>query len=140
TWSDPDSDTAPELILALLSSHARRPEVHHAKLFSDSLDGSPIRHLGLRAEPVPTNRARLYPGDTNRGFTALKDSARRNIRRAAKLGLVARIEEQESLVAEHYGQLREVFVRGGNTVSFDQERVGEFFRRMRAAGELLAVA
>ncbi len=137
---DPDRVDARELIRALLSFLERRHGVHHVELLSDSLDGSAMRHLGFRAEPVPTYRARLYPGETDRGFTALKDSARRNIRRAAKLGLVARIEEQESFVAEHYDQLREVFVRGGNTVSFGVERVGEFFRRMRAAGKLLAVS
>ena len=71
---------------------------------------------------------------------ALKESARRNIRRAAKLGLVARIEDDEAFAAEHYAQLHEVFVRGGNTVSFGSERALAFFRHMRAAGKLLAVS
>ncbi len=137
---DPGRVGARDLVLAVVSFLERCHGIHHVELLSDSLDPSAMRHLGFRAEPVPTYRARLYPGNADRGFTALKDSARRNIRRAAKLGLVARFEEHETFVAEHYAQLREVFVRGGNTVSFAEERVREFFRRMQAAGKLLAVS
>ena len=137
---DPERVPARELIGALVAFLERRHGVHHVELLSDCLDSSAMLQLGFRAEPVPTYRARLYPGVADRGFSALKDSARRNIRRAAKLGLVARFEEHETIVAEHYAQLREVFVRGGNTVSFGEERVREFCRRMRAAGKLLAVS
>src|SRR3989442_6841748 len=50
--------------------------------------------LGFRGAMEPTYRARLYPGDEARMMKALKESARRNIRRAAKLGL--RSEEHTS--------------------------------------------
>src|SRR5438045_4160199 len=89
----------------------------------DQLVARAMQALGFRGEAVPTYRARLYPGDEARMMKALKESARRNIRRAAKLGLVARFENNdEAFVAEHYEQLEEVFVRGGNTVSFGAER------------------
>ena len=60
---DPERVGARELILALLSFLERRHGVHHVELLSDSLDGSAMRHLGFRAETVPTYRARLYPGE-----------------------------------------------------------------------------
>src|SRR5205823_2606133 len=53
---DPERVGARELILALLSFLERRHGVHHVELLSDSLDGSAMRHLGFRAETVPTYR------------------------------------------------------------------------------------
>jgi CelD/BcsL family acetyltransferase involved in cellulose biosynthesis len=137
---DPDRVHPQELVAALVSFLERRHGVHHVELLSDHLDGDAMARLGFRAEPVPTYRAPLYPGDEARAFKTLKDSARRNIRRAAKLGLVSRFEEDESIIAEHYAQLREVFVRGGNAVSFGEDRVRHFFRHMHAAGKLIAVS
>ena len=43
-------------------------------------------------------------------------------------------------MTEHYSQLREVFARGGNTVSFGIDRARAFFRHMRGAGKLLAIS
>ncbi len=137
---DPAKIQTRGLVMALLSFLEKRQGIHHVELLSDTLDATTMQQLGFRAEGVPTYRAPLYPGDEKRAFTALKDSARRNIRRASKLGLTTRFEEDESFVAEHYAQLQEVFVRGGNTVSFGEARVREFFRRMQAAGKLIAVS
>jgi hypothetical protein len=137
---DPARVSTDDLVGALVPYLERRHHVHHVELLSGDLDARAMQALGFRGEGVPTYRARLYPGDEARMMKALKESARRNIRRAAKLGLVARIEDDEAFAAEHYAQLREVFVRGGNTVSFGRERAQEFFRHMRAAGKLLAVS
>jgi CelD/BcsL family acetyltransferase involved in cellulose biosynthesis len=70
----------------------------------------------------------------------MKDSARRNVRRGIKLGLVVKFEEDESFVDEHYDQLREVFARGGNSVPFGKKRALDFFRHMKAGGNLIAVS
>jgi hypothetical protein len=137
---DPERVATRELVAALVAFLERRHGVHHVELLSAGLDSPAMQALGFSAEAVPTYRARLYPGNEARALQALKDSARRNIRRAAKLGLVARFEDDEAFVAEHYGQLREAFVRGGNTVSFGEERARQFFRHMRAAGKLLAAS
>jgi hypothetical protein len=137
---DPARVSTDEVIGALVPYLERRHRVHHIELLSGDLDAPAMRALGFRGEGVPTYRARLYPGDEARMMKTLKESARRNIRRAAKLGLVARFEDDEAIVAEHYAQLEEVFVRGGNTVSFVPTRALEFFRHMRAAGKLLAVS
>ncbi len=137
---DPARVSTSELVGALVPYLERRHGVHHVELLSGELDAPAMQALGFRGEGVPTYRAPLYPGDEARMMKALKESARRNIRRAGKLGLVARIEDDEAVAAEHYAQLHEVFVRGGNTVSFPRARALEFFRRMRAAGKLLAVS
>ena len=137
---DPARVSTDDVIGALVPYLERRHRVHHVELLSGDLDAAAMQALGFRGEGVPTYRARLYPGDEARMMKALKESARRNIRRAAKLGLVARFEDDEAFVAEHYAQLEEVFVRGGNTVSFGRERALEFFRHMHAAGKLLAIS
>ncbi|PYO94254.1 MAG: hypothetical protein DMD62_06575 [Gemmatimonadetes bacterium] len=137
---DPARVSSADLIGVLVPYLERRHRVHHVELLSGDLDAAAMHVLGFRGEAVPTYRARLYPGDEARMMKTLKESARRNIRRAAKLGLVARFEDDEAFAAEHYAQLEEVFVRGGNTVSFGSTRAREFFRHMRAAGKLLAVS
>jgi hypothetical protein len=82
----------------------------------------------------------LVPGDEARNLRRLKDSARRNVARGIKLGLQVRFESDEGFVDEHYDQIKEVYVRGGHTVNFGRRRVLECFRRMRDAGNLLAVS
>src|SRR5438046_6782682 len=77
------------------------------------------------------------PAATLRAF---KESARRNVRRAVKLGLLVRFENDESFVDEHYDQLCEVYARNGVAVPFGKRRVLECFRHMRAAGHLIAVS
>jgi len=137
---DPRHVSTEELVGALVSFLERRHGVHHVELVSGHLDARAMQALSFRGESAPTYRARLYPGDEARMMKALKESARRNIRRATKLGLVARFEEDQAFVAEHYAQLREVFVRGGHSVSFGEDRARELFRHMRAAGKLLAIS
>lgn len=137
---DPQRIQTQDLIAALLAVLENSHGVHHVELLSDSLDAVTMKRLGFRPESVPTYRAALYPDDEKRTFQQLKDSARRNVRRGAKLGITIQFEESERVVAEHYAQLREVFVRGGNTVSFGEDRVRQFFRRMQAAGTLLTAS
>jgi len=129
-----------ELLAALLPFLERRYAVHHVELVSADLDQAEMASVGFRREPVYTFRAALYPGDEARVLRAMKESARRNIRRGVKLGLVPVFEDDEAFVDEHYDQIREVFIRGGNIVPFDRTRVLEYFRHMREAGTLLAIS
>ncbi|MFN3651982.1 MAG: GNAT family N-acetyltransferase [Armatimonadota bacterium] len=109
-------------------------------MISSELDAEAMKAFHFRGDPVFTYRAPLYPGDEARAMKMLKDSARRNVRRAEKLGLITRFEEDESFVDEHYDQLKEVFLRGGNIIPFNKKRVLEYFRHMKAAGNLLAIS
>ncbi len=129
-----------ELIAPLLNYLESSYGVHHVELISSNLQEEKLRGLGFRSELLPTYRARLFPGDETRAFKAMKESARRNVRRGEKLGLVVKFETDESFVDEHYDQLREVFARGGNVIPFGKKRAREFFRHMKASGNLIAVS
>jgi hypothetical protein len=137
---DPARVTTRELVGALLPFLERRHGVHHAELMGYDLDPEAMIAFGFRGEMVPTYRTRMHPGDEATTLQALKDSARRNIKRARKLGLEVRFEDDERFVDEHYEQVREVYVRGGNTLPFGKRRILECFRRLRAAGNLLAAS
>ena len=114
--------------------------VSYIELMTSDLAPALMRALGFRGEPAPTFRAPLYPDDEKRTFRGLKDSARRNVRRAERLGLVVRTEEDEAFVDEHYDQLREVYLRGGNAVPFSRRRVHQCFVHMKQARRLIAVS
>jgi CelD/BcsL family acetyltransferase involved in cellulose biosynthesis len=62
------------------------------------------------------------------------------LRKAIKLGLVARVETDESFVLEFYAQIKEVFARRGKAVPFNQARVLQCFRHLKEAGNLLAIS
>ena len=110
--------TTGELMSSVITLLEGRFGVHHIELISGELDDAAMRDLGFRAESIPTLRAPLNPGDPGRTLKQLRDSARRNVRRAERLGLVARAETDETFVDDAYEQMKEVFVRGGNVVPF----------------------
>jgi hypothetical protein len=132
--------TTPEMMEALIPFLDRGLGVHHMEIMSPDLDPASMLALGFRGEPWPTYRVPLFPGNEPRTLKNLKDSARRNISRAIKQGLEVRFESDESFVDEHYRQIKEVYVRGGNAVNFSRQRVLDCFRRLRDAGNLLAVS
>jgi len=137
---DPRRLSTAEMMPALVTYLEERYGVHHIELMTGGLERETMEGLGFQCKPSATYCAPLFPGDEARAMKALKDSARRNVRRAEKLGLIVRFEEDEGFIDEHYEQLREVYARGGNTIPFDKKRALEFFRHMKAAGNLLAVS
>jgi CelD/BcsL family acetyltransferase involved in cellulose biosynthesis len=129
-----------ELVAPLLTFLERVHGVHHVELISSELNQETLGSFGFRSESLPTYRAALFPGNEQAAFKAMKDSARRNVRRAEKLGLRITFEDDETFVDEHYDQLREVFARGGNIIPFGKKRALEFFRHMKSSGNLIAVS
>ncbi|MFN2570962.1 MAG: GNAT family N-acetyltransferase [Gemmatimonadales bacterium] len=115
-------------------------DVDHIELLHLGLDPAAMRAAGFEDEVVPTYRATLFPGDAPRTFKQLKDSARRNVKRAHRLGLTVRFEDDDRFVEEHYAQVQEVYRRGGYTVPFSKQRVQEFFGRLKDSGNLLAAS
>lgn len=136
---DPSAISTREMMSLLVECLEQRYGVHHMELISGALDDSAMRASGFRGTPVMTFRCPLYRDEALQ-MKALKDSARRNIRRATRLGIVVRFEEDERFIDEHYDQVKEVFQRGGNAVPFGRERVRAYFNHMKAAGQLLAAA
>jgi predicted ATP-grasp superfamily ATP-dependent carboligase/CelD/BcsL family acetyltransferase involved in cellulose biosynthesis len=137
---DVNKTSTQELITRLVPFLEKEYGVHHVEMISSTLEPAALMNLHFRNEELPTYRAPLYPGDENRTMRAMKESARRNVKRGLKLGLEVRFEEDESFVDEHYDQLREVFARGGNMVPFGKKRALEFFRHMKSSGNLIAVS
>lgn len=118
----------------------REHDVDHIELLHLGLDPAAMCAAGFTDEPVATYRAPLFPHDEARTFKQLKLNARRNVKRAQRLGLVTRFEDDERFVDEHYAQVKEVYRRGGFSVPFSKQRVLEFFRQLKASGNLLAIS
>jgi hypothetical protein len=137
---DPQRLTTRELVTALVAYLQKRHRIHHMELVGSHLDAGTMEELGFWGEPVPTYRVPLFPGDEDQALRALRDSARRNVRRAVRLGLTVRFEEGEEFVDECYDQIKEVWTGGGHAVPFSKRRVLEFFRHMKAARNLRAVS
>lgn len=137
---DPARLSTPEITTLLVPYLERRHQVDHIELLHSALDHEAMRRAGFRGNAVFTYRAPLHPGDEDRTLRGLKDSARRNVRRAERLGLEVRQETDDRFVDEHYEQLREVYRRGGYAVPFAKRRLLECFRRLRDAGRLLALS
>lgn len=136
---DPARVTTSQLIGALLPVLEERYGVHHIEMLCGSLNSGAMAQLGFRGEAVPTYRAPLYPGDEARQLKALKDSARRNLKRAQRLGIQVQFVTDDAFVDVHYAQLRDVYVRGGNAIPFGIDRVRDTFRTTGDAGRLIAV-
>ncbi len=136
----PERVTTAELMEVAIPFLENQLGVHHMEIMSPDLDPATMLGLGFRGESWPTYRAQLFPGEEGRAFRTLKDSARRNVTRAKKLGLQVRFETDMAFVDEHYDQIKEVYVRGGHAVNFRQQRVLHCFRSLRDAGNLLAVS
>jgi len=136
---DPHRVDSRMILAALLPYLQQQCRVDHIELLTHDLDSQTMAEFGFEGEPIETYRAELTPDDPQGTFKAIKDSARRNIRRAERLGLVIRDETDEAFVDEAYDQIDEVFLRGGDTVSFDRKRVRQFFRHMKDAGRLVAL-
>ena len=129
-----------ELLAAVVPYLEQVHGTSHIELMDQGLDAAALRAAGFDGWVVPTYKAPLTPGDEAATFARFKDSARRNVRRAERLGLVTRFEDDESFVDEHYEQLVEVYERGGHSIPFSKQRVLECWRRLKAAGRLIAVA
>ena len=137
---DPARLTTADMMKTLVPYLEHRHGVHHVELMSRDLDPADMVAAGFREHHVVTYRVPLHVDDPAATLRAFKESARRNVRRAAKLGLVVQFEDDESFVDEHYDQLCEVYARNGVVVPFGKRRVLECFRHMRAAGQLIAVS
>lgn len=137
---DPARTTTAELMGAAIPFLEREHDVDYIELLHTGLDPTAMRALGFDGKPVITYRAPLYPDDEARAFAAMHDSARRNVKRAEKLGLTVQFEDGEGFLDEHYEQLREVYERRGTSITFSRERLSHCARHLRATGRLVGVS
>lgn len=137
---DPKRISTDELMVPLISYLVKTHDVHHIEVITSNVDQKVMKNLRFMRKPSPSYCVPLFPGDENRVMKAFKDSARRNVKRAKKLGLVVKFEDDDAFLDEHYDQLVEVYHRGGNMIPFSKKRALEFFRHMRRSGNLVAVS
>lgn len=137
---DPARVSTMEIFGAAIRFLETQYRVDYLEVMHPGLDHAAMQSLGFAGEPVATYRAVLHPGAEDRTFAAMKSSARRNIRRAERLGLELRFETDEAFVVEHYDQLREVYRRRGTAITFSRGRVAACFRHLKDAGNLIAVS
>jgi len=137
---DPARASAREVSTLLVPFLESRYGVDHIEIISATLGEDAMTPLGFRGEQMTTFRAPLTPDDPTRTFRAMKESARRNVKRATQLGLTTRLGVNPAFVDEHYAQIRAVFARGGNVVPFGRERLASFVRHMEESGSLIAAA
>lgn len=131
---------ADELAPGIIAFLRRQYRVHHVELMTDALDADAMRDHGFRGEPCHTYRASLTPGSEESALRGFKESARRNVKRAERLGLVVRFEDDDRFIAEHFAQIQEVFERRGHVLSFRRKRLEAFVRSMREAGALVGAS
>ena len=132
--------SAAELMREVVPFLEGRYGIHHIELMSSSLGREAMEAAGFRGSPAPSFVVPLYPGDPARVMRGMKDSARRNVKRAIRLGLTVREENDADFVREHFDQIREVFTRRGFAVPFGARRVEAYVDYMRAAGRLVALS
>jgi Acetyltransferase (GNAT) domain len=128
-----------ELVTALIPYLEREHRIDHVEMIGAGLDPEVMQAMGFQSKTFNTRRVPLHPSDEAQTLKGFKDSARRNIRRAIRLGLVPRFEVSEAFLPEHFDQLREAWVRGGNVIPFGQQRVVECFRHLHPAGHLASI-
>lgn len=137
---DPSRLTSAEIAAVLVPWLEREHRVSHIEILNLDLDVDAMRAAGFDGDAVPTFRATLDPANPQKTFKAMKDSARRNVKRAQRLGLVVKRETDERFVDEHYEQLRDVYLRSGHIIPFSKRRVLECFRHLQADGRLIALS
>jgi CelD/BcsL family acetyltransferase involved in cellulose biosynthesis len=132
--------SAAEISRPLAAFLRERYGVQHIEMTSAHLDAETLSAHRFRGREVSTYRVPLFPGDEARALSAVKPKTRNQLRKAIKLGLLARVETEETFVEEFYEQTKEVFTRRGKSVPFTKGRVVACFRHLKMGGNLLALS
>jgi CelD/BcsL family acetyltransferase involved in cellulose biosynthesis len=110
----------------------------HLEIRDRGLTEADLEGLGLRWASAPTAVIDLSP-DQDRLFGAMASACRRNIRKAAKSGVV--IEEADpgdrEFADDFYHQLRDVFAKQNLVPTYSIERVRALIRNLAPAGRIL---
>jgi hypothetical protein len=137
---DPSAVSADELMNVLVPFLEKQCGVHQIEIASRVLTPETMSSLGFEGTVLFTYRAPLIPGDEGATLAHIDKKTRNQMRKAVKVGLISRVEEEESFVEEFYDQVREVFARRGNAVPFGRNRVLQYFRELKKSNNLLAVS
>jgi hypothetical protein len=109
----------------------------HLEIRDRGLTEADLGGLGLRWDAAPTAVIDLNPAE-DALFGAMASACRRNIRKAAKSGVV--IEEvtgDPAFAGEFYDQLRDVFAKQNLVPTYSVERVKSLIRHLEPAERIL---
>jgi CelD/BcsL family acetyltransferase involved in cellulose biosynthesis len=110
----------------------------HLEIRDRGLTEPDLEGLGLRWAAAPTAVIDLSPPEDTL-FAAMASACRRNIRKAAKSGVV--IEEaqldDEAFADDFYNQLRDVFAKQNLVPTYSIDRVRALIRNLAPAGQIL---
>jgi hypothetical protein len=129
-----------ETLAGLIPYLEGRHRVQHIEMICRGQDTRDISSLGFSVEEMETQTVQLLPGPEEVTLKHLPQKTRNQLRKAQKMGLVARIAEQESFVDEFYTQAQLVFTRNRHAIPFARNRVLQLFRFMRSSGNLLPIS
>lgn len=134
--------TTAEIMGAVVPHLEREHRVAHIEIMHTGLDPAAMQAAGFEGQPVFTYRAPLFPDDPDRTFRQLKDSARRNVNRARRLGIEVRflVDGVDDFADLHYEQLCEVYQRNGAAIPFSHRRLKAGITHLCGTGSLLAVS
>ncbi|MEV0902110.1 GNAT family N-acetyltransferase [Actinoplanes sp. NPDC049802] len=109
----------------------------HLEIRDRGLTENDLGGLGLRWDAAPTAVIDLNPTE-DQLFGAMASACRRNIRKAAKSGVVIEDAGDDPAFAdEFYDQLRDVFAKQNLVPTYSVERVRSLIRHLAPAGNLL---
>ncbi|KUL35306.1 lipid II:glycine glycyltransferase FemX [Actinoplanes awajinensis] len=95
-----------------------------------------VAGLGLRWDAAPTAVIDLSP-DEDALFGAMASACRRNVRKAAKSGVIIEEADPDPVFAdEFYDQLRDVFAKQNLVPTYSVERVRSLIRHLGPAGRI----
>ncbi|GGN71041.1 hypothetical protein GCM10010112_38000 [Actinoplanes lobatus] len=109
----------------------------HLEIRDRGLAEKDLGGLGLRWDAAPTAVIDLNPTE-DQLFGAMASACRRNIRKAAKSGVVIEDAGDDPAFAdEFYDQLRDVFAKQNLVPTYSVDRVRSLIRHLAPAGNLL---
>ncbi|MEV6306529.1 GNAT family N-acetyltransferase [Actinoplanes sp. NPDC051861] len=109
----------------------------HAEVRDRFLTEADLAGSGLLWESAPTAVINLEPSEDDL-FAAMASACRRNIRKAAKSGVVIEeVDGDPAFADEFYDQLRDVFAKQNLVPTYSVERVRSLIRHLSPAGRIL---
>jgi CelD/BcsL family acetyltransferase involved in cellulose biosynthesis len=121
---------------ALLGYAFQTLRCSHVEVRDRWLDEADLAGLGVAWSPASTHLIDLRP-DEDALFAGMTSACRRNIRKAAKSGVVVESATDPGFADDYYAQLRDVFAKQGLVPTYPLERVRALLEHLGPTGNLL---
>jgi hypothetical protein len=129
-----------DLVVGLISFLEDNYGTHQIELASPDLDPDAMRQVGFQGKCLATCRIALFPGAEERALKNMQAKTRNQLRKAMKLGLVAKVTNEDSFVEEAFDQVTEVFTRRGHAVPYNKKRFRDCVQHAKDGRNLLAIS